>query len=129
MFFEKVNTLCNEKGVSITQMCKDIQVSTGLATGWKNGAIPRRSTVKRIAEYFNKPVMFFYENADFSSLDSSDADAEPPNKNTEDTESQKITDEELKFALWHGEKGITDAQLEAVKRYAAFIAEREKGKS
>ena len=126
MFFEKVNTLCNEKGVSITQMCKDIQVSTGLATGWKNGAIPRRSTVKRIAEYFNKPVMFFYENADFSSLDSSDADAEPPNKNTEDTESQKITDEELKFALFGGEKGITEEDLAEVKSFAEFVKNKRK---
>lgn len=38
----------------------------------------------------------------------------------------KITDQELKFALFDGDKEITDAQLDEVKRFAKFIKERDK---
>lgn len=36
-----------------------------------------------------------------------------------------VTDEDLKFALFGGEEGISDAQLEEVKKYAAFIKQRD----
>ena len=34
------------------------------------------------------------------------------------------TDAQLKFALFNGAEGITDAQFEEVKRYAQYIKER-----
>lgn len=45
----------------------------------------------------------------------------------EDEENIKIpTDRELKFALFDGDKEITDEQLDEVKRFAKFIKERDK---
>ena len=38
---------------------------------------------------------------------------------------QVISDDVLKFALFGGDKEITDAQLEEVKRFAKFVKERE----
>ena len=38
------------------------------------------------------------------------------------------TDEEIKFALFGGDGDITDAMYEEVKRFAAFIKQREAGK-
>lgn len=35
-----------------------------------------------------------------------------------------ITDDDIKFALFGGAEGITDADYEDVKRYAAFIASK-----
>ena len=39
---------------------------------------------------------------------------------------RKITDSELKFALWGDADTMDDADLEAVRQYAAFIKERKK---
>ena len=60
MFYERLKELSATKGVSITQMAKDLGISTGLQTGWKNGATPRQSTVKKIADYFGVAVDYFY---------------------------------------------------------------------
>ena len=39
---------------------------------------------------------------------------------------RQITDQELKFALWGDTETIDDADLAAVRQYAAFIKERKR---
>lgn len=68
MFYQKLEKLCSNKGVSITQMAKDLGISTGVPTGWKKGAVPRRSTVKMVANYFDVPVEFFDEGETIESI-------------------------------------------------------------
>ena len=41
---------------------------------------------------------------------------------------QTVTDADIKFALFGGDGEITDAMYEEVKRFAAFIKQREAGK-
>lgn len=41
---------------------------------------------------------------------------------------ERMSDDELKFALWGDSAEMDDADLDDVKRYAAFIRERKKGK-
>lgn len=45
-----------------------------------------------------------------------------------ETGERDINDEDIKFALFDGDKDITDEQYEEVKRFAAFIKERDKNK-
>lgn len=56
MFYEKVKSLCYQKGISITELAINIGLSRGITTRWKNGSIPHPSTIKAIAEYFNVSV-------------------------------------------------------------------------
>ena len=46
----------------------------------------------------------------------------------QETVRRKATDEEIKFALFGGDGDITDAMYDEVKRFAAFIKQREAGK-
>ena len=39
---------------------------------------------------------------------------------------RKVSDEDIKFAIWGDTSNITDDDLEDVKRYAAFIRERKR---
>lgn len=48
------------------------------------------------------------------------------NLKTPATTSKLIDDKSLKFALFGGDKEISDEQLEEVKRFAKFIKERDK---
>ena len=41
---------------------------------------------------------------------------------------RKISDADIKFALWGDSRDIDDEDLEDVRRYAAFVAERKKKK-
>jgi len=52
MFFDKVELLCANKGISITKLTHLLGLSSSVITGWKNGAKPRMSTVKMIADFF-----------------------------------------------------------------------------
>lgn len=52
MFYENVKDLCGLHRTNITQLAKDLGLSTSMPTKWKNGAVPKSDTVKMIAEHF-----------------------------------------------------------------------------
>lgn len=53
MFWENFLILCNEKNVSPNKVCADLGLSNATATRWKNGSVPRGTTLYQIADYFN----------------------------------------------------------------------------
>ncbi len=61
MFWSKLVQLCMEKKTSPTAVCVELGFSNALAVKWKRGAIPRDTTLKKIADYFNVPVSYFSE--------------------------------------------------------------------
>lgn len=52
-FHDKVNRLCQERGMTITQFTVSIGLSNSTATNWKNGNFPNATTVKLIADKLN----------------------------------------------------------------------------
>lgn len=63
-FYEKVITLCKEKGVSRSKMADSIGISRSTPKDWETGkTIPRHETVKRIADYFGVPVSYFDDDS------------------------------------------------------------------
>lgn len=63
MFWNNFVNLCNNKGKSPNRVCADLGYSTAIATKWKNGAIPRDTTLKKIADYFGVPVTALTEDS------------------------------------------------------------------
>jgi transcriptional regulator with XRE-family HTH domain len=64
MFFQRLTKLCEERGISVTRLAKEIGKGSATATGWKKGAPPRSDTLKAIADYFDVPVRYLKdENA------------------------------------------------------------------
>lgn len=53
MFWKNFVSLCNSIGKSPNAVCAELGLSTAVATKWKNGAVPRSSTLLKIAEYFS----------------------------------------------------------------------------
>lgn len=62
MFYEKLSMLCATKGVSITQFCKEVGLSSATATKWKKGAIPFHSSLYRISKYFDVEVEYLLDD-------------------------------------------------------------------
>lgn len=50
--YEKIKKLCEERGISITRLCKEITGSSGNLPTWKKGNISSGNLVK-IAQYFD----------------------------------------------------------------------------
>ena len=61
MFFEKLLKLCVEKNTTPNAVCIHLGLSQATQTKWRKGAIPRETTLLKIAEYFDVPVSYFSE--------------------------------------------------------------------
>lgn len=59
MFYEKYERLCADRGESVTGVARRLRISPNAPAAWANGAEPRNSTVKRIADYFGVDVSYF----------------------------------------------------------------------
>ena len=59
MFWEKFILLCEKKNKSPNMVCSELGLSTAIATKWKNGSIPRDTTLLKIADYFGVSVEYF----------------------------------------------------------------------
>lgn len=44
--------LCALNRTNITQLAKDLGLSTSMPTKWKNGSVPKSDTVQKIADHF-----------------------------------------------------------------------------
>ena len=56
MFWDKYVALCVQHGESPNSVARSLSISSGSVTKWKNGAVPRAGTLKRIADYFGVDV-------------------------------------------------------------------------
>ena len=52
MFYERLVTLCAAKGTNPTALCDALGLAQSAATRWKQGSIPRDTTLNKIAKYF-----------------------------------------------------------------------------
>ena len=52
MFYDQLKKLCSKKGITITKLVQQFQMSKGNITRWKNGGTPSLKIITKIAEYF-----------------------------------------------------------------------------
>lgn len=113
--YERIHSLCDERGINITQMCKESGASRGSLTDLKSGRKQDLSlkTLTKIADYFGVSVDFLTreENA--------------PTENG----GRAVSDEEIMFALFGGKGNITMEMYEEVKEFARFVQQREEAKN
>lgn len=64
MFWERFYSLCQEIGKKPNPVGKEIGVSSGAITKWKNGTIPPADTLLSIAEYFHVSLDYLLGNTD-----------------------------------------------------------------
>ena len=109
-FFARFSALCKESGTTPNAVAKQIGVSSGSVTAWKNGTAPRNATLTAIADYFGVTTDYLLGKE---------------NKAPASSGKRFVSDEEIKFALFGGDGEITDEMFEEVRSFAAFIKRRE----
>ena len=109
MFYDRFLELCREKGVKPGTACTEMGVSRSLAAKWKATGTdkPSAESLEKMADYFKMSI---------------DEILQKPG------ERASLSDSDLKFALWGDNPNIDNSDLEDVRRYAAFVAERKKTK-
>jgi len=53
IFYELLTSLCEKRGTNITNVLKELNMSTSKGTAWKGGAYPKGENLAKLAEYFN----------------------------------------------------------------------------
>ena len=113
MFFNRFKDLCDEKNISVYRACTDIGLNRSAVAKWKAGGRPNGTTAAKLADYFGVTTDYLLEQSDDK------VPSEPR---------RAVSDEDIKFALFGGSGEITDAMYDEVKRFAAFIRQREENK-
>lgn len=113
--YNRIEELCQENNESITTMCKKSGASRASLSDLKVGRKQSLSaeTLSKIAAHFDVSVDYLLGKE---------------NKNAPTNAGErKMSDAELKFALWGDCTDVSDEDLADVRRYAAFVRERKKG--
>lgn len=116
MFYDKFAYLCKRKGVSPSRAALDAGISKSLVTKWKTNktSIPSADVISKLSKYFGISVSELLD--------------EDTTKAPADTDKRSVSDDDIKFALFGGDGDITDAMYDEVKRFAAYIKQREADK-
>lgn len=138
--YEIIKFLCDSNEISIAKMCNDIGLRQGLISDLKHGRSKTLSAVnmQKIANYFNVSTDIFNEgvfeetlpnNADMKMLQDIQLKFSLKKKNAPTLEGErKVSDEDIKFALFGGSGDITDAMMDEVRSFAAYVKQREEQK-
>lgn len=106
VFFDRFQSLCQEKGISVYRACQDIGLNRSAVAKWKAGGKPNGTTAGKLADYFGVSTDYLL------GLSQQRTESAP-------------TDEQIKFALFGGDGIITDEMYAEVKQFAAFVKQRE----
>lgn len=99
--YKRIETLCKKQGITITQMCKDANVSRGSLTDLKMGRsseLSTQSTIK-LSEYFGVSADYILGKSNSNNVKAFDEN------------------DNLKFALY-GTTDIDDDIIQDVRKYA-----------
>ena len=115
LFGEKIRQARKHAGLTQRQLAQLLEVSNTSVSNWeKNLSRPDADLIQALCGILHLQPNDFYGTV----ASGAEAASVKP----------AVTDEDIKFALFGGDGEITDAMYDEVKRFAAFIKEREAGK-
>lgn len=102
----KIKAIAKNKNIPILKMLEDCNLSKNTLSTMQSGkAMPMSETLAKIADYLDVSIDYLL-----------------------DREQNNISEEEIKFALFHGSENITDEMYEEVLRFAEFVKEKYNNK-
>ena len=112
-FGDRIRDARKAAGLTQRQLADSLGVSNTSISNWEKGlSRPDADMIQKLCTYLSLQPNYFY------GTESAPAD----------TGKRTVSDDDIKFALFGGDGEITDAMYDEVKRFAAFLKEREAGK-
>ncbi len=114
MFWERFYSLCLRNGKRPNPVGKEIGLSSGIISKWKNGGIPNGETLMKLARYFNVSTDYLLGLSSYIQINGELVEMEYT-----DLELKKQIDENAKKLNNKGLKKLSDysADLVAANRY------------
>lgn len=114
IIYQRIKELCAERGTTYSAVCKELGMHPSVIGNLSSDEERNLTSDKAIAfaRYFKVPVGYI-----LGIEDKPVTDAETP-----------ISDEDIKFALFDGDRDITDEMFAEVKKFAAYVKAREREK-
>lgn len=108
-FYSNFLSMCNSIGKTPSKVVTEVGLKKSAVTRWKAGGNPTDATTQKIADYFGVPISELTEEKEKAPTDGE----------------RKVSDNDIKFALFGGDGEITDAMYDEVKRFAQMVKLRE----
>lgn len=112
--YENIYALCKERGITPGGLCGELGFRRSVLSDLKNGRKKSldTTTLMKIAEYFNVSVDYLLTGEETKKAPTPEGE-------------RKVSDNDIKFALFGGDGEITDAMYDEVKRFAQMVKLRE----
>ena len=112
--YDRIETLCRERSISVTTLCKETGASRASLSDLKAGRKQSLSaqTLSKVAGYFEVSIDYLLGK-----------------ENTPTQGGRAVSDEDSKFALFGGDGEITEEMYQEVRNFAAFVKRREEEKN
>ena len=62
MFYDKLEQICKQNGISPSRMAVELKLSKSAVTRWKRGEGITNTTLKKISDYFGVPIGYFLDD-------------------------------------------------------------------
>ena len=113
----RMKSLRIEIGISMADAAKKIGIPYTTYVNYEKGdREPNSEMLIKIAKFYQVSVDYLIGRSEIKTAPS------------ENKSKERITDDDIKFALFGGDGEITDEMYEEVKRFAAYVKDREKKK-
>lgn len=108
---ENLQYYLDKKGIDRIELCTLLSLKYSTVSEWLQGKkYPRIDKIKLLANFFGIKKSDLIEKH----LDE-----------IEDCSAKKISDDDIKFALFNGSEGVTDEMYDEVKQFAEMVKMRE----
>ena len=57
-FYNRTKDCCERKGITLSEMVKTLELSTGMPTKWKSGLIPNGETLIKMSDFREESIDF-----------------------------------------------------------------------
>ena len=110
LFGEKIRSARKAAGLTQRSLAEQLGVANTSVSNWeKDLSRPDADMLQNLCQILKVEPNYFYA----------------PQKAPAETGKGAVSDEDIKFALFGGDGEITDAMYEEVKKFAAYIKQRE----
>lgn len=108
-FVQMVEIELRKRGIPKEQFYRESGISSATMSQWRKRIYsPSSAAIKKIEEYLG--IVFTIEQKEKAPAESG---------------KRSVSDDDIKFALFGGDGDITDAMYDEVRRFAAFVKQRE----
>lgn len=111
---DRVKAICKERKIPISKLERDLGYANGYIGQLRKGVFPS-DRLMEIAEYLSVSHTYILTG-------------EENKKAPTNSGERSVSDDDIKFALFGGGSEITDEMFDEVKRFAAYIKQREADK-